>query len=207
MSSSENPTNTSAKESTEEVIDQYPGIVHWLGPEYASDTNPSKWGLQAMNLAALPSPCAHPTLLFYIFGECATHISKLIKTTPSSAIDTVLTAFFQPYFSRLPNYSEQDDKCKPTGVLASNWTGDGLAGYGSYCNFQVGVEEGDKDIECMRKGMPERHVWLAGEHTAPFIALGTTTGAYMSGEAVAMKIARTYETSDDETVDRANAER
>lgn len=43
--------------------------------------------------------------------------------------------------------------------------------YGSYCNFQVGLENGDKDIEVMRHGMPERGIWLAGEHTAPFVAL------------------------------------
>lgn len=36
----------------------------------------------------------------------------------------------------------------------------------------------DKDIEALRKGCPERGVWFAGEHTAPFVALGTTTGAY-----------------------------
>lgn len=31
----------------------------------------------------------------------------------------------------------------------------------------------------------ERGVWFAGEHTAPFVALGTTTGALWSGERVA----------------------
>lgn len=30
------------------------------------------------------------------------------------------------------------------------------------------------------------------EHTAPFVALGTTTGAYWSGEGVAGKILRAY---------------
>jgi len=109
-----------------------------------------------------------------------------------------------------------------------------LAGYGSYCNFQVlasekaegkGEGEGDggrggpcagkgeqvregkerdgdgdggggveldKDIEALRAGMPDRGVWLAGEHTAPFVALGTVTGAWWSGEGVAMRIAAAY---------------
>lgn len=41
----------------------------------------------------------------------------------------------------------------------------------------------------MREGMGvERGVWLAGEHTAPFVGLGTTSGAYWSGEAVAGRI-------------------
>jgi hypothetical protein len=31
-------------------------------------------------------------------------------------------------------------------------------------------------------------LWLAGEHVAPFVALGTTTGAYWSGEGVARRV-------------------
>ena len=31
-------------------------------------------------------------------------------------------------------------------------------------------------------------IWLAGEHVAPFVALGTTTGAYWSGEGVARRV-------------------
>lgn len=44
------------------------------------------------------------------------------------------------------------------------------------------------DVLCMRHGMPEYGIWLAGEHTAPFDGLGTVAGAYESGEAVAMRI-------------------
>ncbi len=39
----------------------------------------------------------------------------------------------------------------------------------------------------------ERGIWFAGEHTAPFIALGTTTGAYWSGEGIARRIVALYE--------------
>jgi len=80
----------------------------------------------------------------------------------------------------------------PTGALATAWAKDELAGYGSYSNFQTGLERGDEDIECMREGLPERRVWLAGEHTAPFKALGTVTGAYWAGEGVARRIAEVY---------------
>ena len=41
----------------------------------------------------------------------------------------------------------------------------------------------------MRKGVPERGIWIAGEHTAPFVALGTVTGAWWAGEGVARRIA------------------
>lgn len=68
------------------------------------------------------------------------------------------------------------------------WQFDELAGNGSYCNFQVGIKEADKDVEAIRHGVPERRLWFAGEHTAPFEELGTAAGAYMSGEAVALRI-------------------
>jgi hypothetical protein len=67
-------------------------------------------------------------------------------------------------------------------------------------NFQVREElaEGgaevklEEDIKALRWGMPERGIWLAGEHTAPFVALGMLTRAYWSGESVGMRILRAY---------------
>lgn len=58
-----------------------------------------------------------------------------------------------------------------------------------------GIEEValDKDIETVREGCPERGIWFAGEHTAPFVALGTVTGAYWSGEAAGRRIAAAYD--------------
>jgi len=44
----------------------------------------------------------------------------------------------------------------------------------------------------LRKGLPERGVWMAGEHCAPFVALGTVTGAYWSGEGVAKRVGEVY---------------
>ena len=48
----------------------------------------------------------------------------------------------------------------------------------------------------MRAGVPEEGIWLAGEHTAPFVALGTVTGAYWSGEDVARRVIRACETGE-----------
>ena len=50
----------------------------------------------------------------------------------------------------------------------------------------------DKDIEVLRQGCPERGIWFAGEHTAPFVAVGTVTGAYWSGEAVGRRVLAAY---------------
>ncbi|KAK4993421.1 hypothetical protein LTR50_000351 [Elasticomyces elasticus] len=173
------------------TTEDYPGFTHWISPHYAN-SNPDHWDQQGCNLAALPPSCAHPTLLFYIYGPCGRHIADLVKTTPEAELDDTLYDFFNPYYSRLPNYSASDPACRPKAVLATAWANDRFAGYGSYSNFQIGLEEGDRDIECMRHGMPERHIWFAGEHTAPFVALGTSTGAYWSGEAVANRIVKAY---------------
>lgn len=35
-------------------------------------------------------------------------------------------------------------------------------------------------------------MWIAGEHTSPFVALGTVTGAWWSGEGVAGRIVEAY---------------
>jgi hypothetical protein len=42
----------------------------------------------------------------------------------------------------------------------------------------------------MRDGcsMAERGVWFAGEHTAPVTEMGTVTGAYLAGEAIARRL-------------------
>jgi hypothetical protein len=69
---------------------------------------------------------------------------------------------------------------------------DELSGHGSYTTFRTGLERGDEDIEIIREGLTDRKLWFAGEHCAPFVALGTVTGAYWSGEAVAKRIAQIY---------------
>jgi hypothetical protein len=123
------------------------------------------------------------------------HLASLLSkyASPSDPeAQKILTEFFTPYFSRLPNYSTTDSSHQPIAILATVWANDELAGYGSYANFQTGLERGDEDVEVMRRGMPDRGVWLAGEHTAPFVALGTVTGAYWAGEGVAKRIVDLY---------------
>lgn len=166
----------------------YPGFTHWLSPSYAHSTNPQEWDQQGMNFAALPGDSSQPTILFYIYGPCAKHIASLITSKTPAETDAILFNFFEPYYSHLPNYDSRNPACKPKGVLATAWASDEFAGYGSYSNFQVGLEKGDEDIEAMREGMPEEGIWFAGEHTAPFVALGTSTGAWWSGEGVAKRI-------------------
>ncbi|KAH7132347.1 hypothetical protein B0J11DRAFT_224632 [Dendryphion nanum] len=173
----------------------WPGFTIWSSPRYAPDTNPSHWNQECINLAALPADTAHPTLLFYTFGPTSLHLASLLSaySSPDSPpAQELLKEFFHPYFSRLPNYSASDPSHQPEKLLATAWANDELAGFGSYANFQTGLENGDKDVEAMRRGLPERGLWLAGEHTAPFVALGTATGAYWAGEGVAKRIAKAY---------------
>lgn len=144
-------------------------------------------------MASLAPGTAHPTLLFYIFGEQSCYFAaKMTKLNNPALIDDFLVDFFKPYYSRLPGYAEDSADCRPTECLATNWLCDEFAGFGSYSNFQVGLEAGDADIEIMREGLPDRGIWFAGEHTAPFLGLGTTTGAYWSGEAVGQRIAEAH---------------
>lgn len=170
-----------------------PIFIRFLAPTYAAASNPEHWSIEMLSLAST----AHPTLLFYLHGPCATHVTNLITTLSPTSLAYLqrLQAFFHPYYSRLPHFSPT--ACQPTRALATDWQHDPLAGFGAYINFQVsepaaeGAEERrlDEDIEALREGVPERGLWLAGEHVAPFVALGTVTGAWWSGEEVARRIA------------------
>ncbi|KAH8687593.1 hypothetical protein BGZ60DRAFT_522243 [Tricladium varicosporioides] len=171
--------------------DQFTGFMQWLAPSY-SDRNPQKWNQECVDLATLPGSCAHPTLLYYIYGDQSVALSaELARLSEKEKLEH-LTSFFKPYYSRLPFYNDNSIDCIPTSCLATSWVTDDLAGNGSYSTFRTGLQEGDKDIEIMREGLVGRSLWFAGEHTAPFVALGTVTGAYWSGEAVGKRIAEAY---------------
>ncbi|KAK3680421.1 flavin-containing amine oxidase [Podospora appendiculata] len=174
----------------------FPSFAHFLHPEYvpASQTH---FNIEMVPLSSrtIFGPAATPTLLLYTHDPCAAHVSSLIYNLPPTSREyfTVLNAFFRPYYSRLPNYVAEHADCTPVAILATDWHADDLAGNGAYTNFQVGGDDGadvrlDEDVRAMRAGMPERGVWFAGEHTAPFVALGTTTGAYWSGEMAGVKV-------------------
>lgn len=168
----------------------------FLEPSYVKTrpANTTEWNQECVSLASLSAPYAHPTLLFYIYGPCATYIVTQLRDQPTTSSEfEFLDEFTRPFYSRLRGFSASNPECKPLAFLATQWQNDPHAGNGSYCNFQVGVEEADLDIEILRAGMgEERGVWFAGEHTAPFVALGTTTGAYWSGERAAGQICDVY---------------
>ncbi|KYK60556.1 hypothetical protein DCS_01693 [Drechmeria coniospora] len=169
------------------------GFAQWLSPNYASDSNPDRWSLEAVEMASLDAKTSHPTILFYLFGEQSKHLtSKAREMQDPVKRERFLLDFFKPYYSRLPHYSETSADCRPNGCTTTDWLHDELAGYGSYSNFQAGLLEGDEDIKVMREGIPDQGFWLAGEHTAPFVALGTATGAYWSGESIGRSIAKAY---------------
>lgn len=168
------------------------GFCQWLAPKYALDTNPKRWTHEVVELASLNADTAHPTLLFYIYGEQSQLITSTARSLTPKEKHEYLCSFFKPYYTRLPHFDAENPNCQPTSSFATDWLGDDMAGNGSYSNFQVGLQEGDKDIRVMREGVPVEGIWLAGEHTAPFVALGTVTGAYWSGESVGRRIAEAY---------------
>lgn len=177
--------------------DAFPGYTNFLAPHYSPETNPSHWPQEAYNLAAFAAPHKHPTLLFYIYGDCSQALIAL--SCPSSPSNHPphhqtlhpggpgtlhpLYPFFLPYIALLPHYSPDSPACVPSRILNTTWQLDDLAGNGSYVNFQVPIADAAGDVLCMRDGMgATRKVWFAGEHTSPFEECGTATGAFLAGE-------------------------
>ncbi|KAK6841752.1 hypothetical protein PG987_002612 [Apiospora arundinis] len=171
-------------------------FVPALSPRLTKAINGIGYGClekEVVELASLDPSTSQPTLLFYTYGDQSRYLTNEVgKLQTQEKKDAFLYDFFRPYYSRLPHYDAESPDCKPVGSFATDWLHDELAGNGSYSNFQVGMTEGDEDIAVMREGLPERGLWLAGEHTAPFVALGTATGAYWSGESVGRRIADAY---------------
>ncbi|KAL2868400.1 flavin monoamine oxidase family protein [Aspergillus lucknowensis] len=174
-------------------------FAQFLDPTYAPHPEHILWNQECLSLAALPGATAHPTLLFYTYGPCASHIVEQLTSLPQDpstylhASNSLLKSILEPFYSLLHNYSPDSPDCQPTAIQATTWQSDPYAGNGSYCNFQVGLSDGDRDIEVLRAGMGlDRGIWFAGEHTAPFVALGTTTGAFWSGERAAGQVCALY---------------
>ncbi|KAI9742307.1 MAG: hypothetical protein M1818_004207 [Claussenomyces sp. TS43310] len=147
-------------------------------------------------------------------------LARLAPSTAAARADW-LVRYLTPYFNRLPGYAPDAAACRIVSAHFTDWLADDLAGNGSYSNFQTVVPPSatsstsssshldgsrgsnttttssppqalDRDIEALRHGLPERGVWFAGEHTSPFAALGTVTGAWWSGEAVGRRIVRAW---------------
>lgn len=179
-------SDANGEEEQEQADRRGTSFMHWLSPSYAPDTNPNKWRLETVNFNAFDAPYRRNILLFYTYGECSIYITGSIRGMEKEARDAWLRQFFEPYYSRLPNYDP--NTCAPLRYLATEWANDEFAGFGSYCNFQVGMDDAAGDVEAIRYGMPDHHIYFAGEHTAPFDGLGTVAGAYQSGEAIARRI-------------------
>jgi hypothetical protein len=147
----------------------FPIETLFLHPEYAPDSNLARCMQEMLSLALLPRPYAHATVMFYVFGEWGAHITKLVRGMAQDSPEyyKTLKTCFEPYYSCLPNFDVSSPDCTPRAFLSSDWQNDKFAGYGSYCNYQVGLTDGARDIEVMREGMGvERGIWFAGEHTA-----------------------------------------
>jgi hypothetical protein len=172
--------------------DSFPSYTNWLSPQYAPETNPKRWPQEIWNLASFSKPNSHPTILFYLYGDCSRHIVDSIHGKTKAEKDGFVSEFFYPYYSRLPGFDKNSPDCTPKAILASEWLKDDLNGNGSYCNFQVGIEAADKDVEAIRNGCIERRLWFCGEHAAPFEECGTVAGAYLSGESVGRKVVDLY---------------
>ncbi|KKK15274.1 hypothetical protein ARAM_001925 [Aspergillus rambellii] len=192
VNGSESHTNDPSTDLTQNQSSPFAQFLH---PAYTEVPAGIPWNQECLSMASFPEDCAHPTLLFYTYGPCATHIVSTVSAMDpaSSEYYTFLDNFTKPFYSRLHGYSSSSPDCTPKAFLATQWQNDPYAGNGSYCNFQVGLQQGDEDIEVLRAGVGLDHgIWFAGEHTSPFVALGTTTGAFWSGERAGGQICARY---------------
>jgi hypothetical protein len=171
-------------------LPQYPCFTHFHSPVYGMFPSDLPANAIVISLAHLPDRYAHPTLLFYLHGPCGAKIVQSIEglEVHSSTYNRTIDAFARPYYSLLPNFSSD---IRPLSWFCSAWQNDPFAGNGSYSNIQVGLKDAYGDVEALQGGCrfgEERGVWLSGEHTAPPSRLGTTTGAFFSGESTARRI-------------------
>ena len=178
--------------NSDPAADTFPCYVNWLTPSYAGDSNPKAWPQEIWDLSTFRSPHNHPTILFYLYGDCSRYIVNMIHGKSPAEKFRLLDEFFHPYYSRLPCYSADNESCTPKAILATEWLKDELAGGASYCNFPVGTEAADQDVLAFRQGCSERRLWFCGEHAAPFEECGTVAGAYLSGEHAANSILNIY---------------
>lgn len=178
------PTASEAKDEADDLV----SFIHWLSPSDKSLNNLWKWRLECVSFHAFAEPYRRNVLLFYTYGDCSSHITTSIRELSGPVREQWLRNFFEPYYSTLPGYTKD---CGPLRFLATEWCNDDLAGNGSYSNFQIGMSDAARDVEAVRHGMPEQHIYFAGEHTAPFDGLGTVAGAYTSGEKIAKRIIET----------------
>lgn len=113
--------------------EQFTGHVQFLSPRYAATTNPARWTQESIDLSTMPHDVAHPTILFYIYGEQSIKLAEDLRSLSSAeAQQQFLIDFYEPYFSRLPNYVKGAQQCTPIDCLATSWVTDELAGNGSY---------------------------------------------------------------------------
>jgi lysyl oxidase-like protein 2/3/4 len=172
---------------------EYPCFTHFHQPFYGKHPSDIPANAIVISLAHLPGECAHPTLLFYLHGPCGAKVVASVEgLEPHSKIyNHLIDDFARPYYSLLPNFSRDDSSTQPISWFCSAWQQDRFAGNGSYSNVQVGMKDAYGDVEALQSGCrfgEEQGIWLIGEHTAPPAIMGTTTGAYVSGERGARRI-------------------
>ena len=184
----------------DEVSEQGPCFVHYLTPKYLPDGQPA-YSMEIVTLSSKKVFGKHsqPMVFMQTYGECAAHIIAMLRPHDRHSPEylAILSRFFKPYLALLPHYDTKNPTCLPIAAVSTAWLDDELGGFGSYTNFKTSnTKPGeivlDDNVRSMREGEPDRGLWFAGEHVAPFVALGTTTGAYWSGECVAMRIAAAH---------------
>ncbi|KAI0426268.1 hypothetical protein F5Y09DRAFT_334304 [Xylaria sp. FL1042] len=149
------------------------GAIDSLNPsqlEKVFITFPSAFYISDANEDTLPSYTNwltlsyHPTLLFYLYGDRSWYIINSVYGKTREERHHFLREGFHPYYSRLPGFHAEEQACHPKAILAAEWLRDDLCGNGSYFNFQVGIEDTDKEVLALREGCAGRRLWFCKGH-------------------------------------------
>ena len=177
---------------------EYSSVTHFHKPFHGKHSSDIPANAIVISLAYLPSECAHPTLLFYLHRPCR---AKVVQSVEGLELDSriynqSINDFARQYYSLLPNFSEDDPSTQPIAWFCSALQQDPFAGDGSYSNIQIGIQDAYGDVEALQSGCgfgEEQGIWVIGEHTAPPAVMGTTTGAYVSGERGARRVCEQWD--------------
>ena len=61
---------------------EFSGFSQFLAPTYSA-LNPKRWIQEMLELGTLPGACAHPTLLYYIFGDQSRALTSDLRPYPT----------------------------------------------------------------------------------------------------------------------------
>lgn len=153
----------------------------WRSGRLQSSCEPSSYPLDVDMYAF----CAEPLIEFITLpgSSLLLYVAAATAAKLRAMSDAERRAFVMPYISRMPGY----EGSQITMLEMTNWLADPFS-RGSYSYAPVGSRDTRADCHTLSKGVPDKRLWLAGEHAVAIqdgTEIGTAHGAYLSGQRAA----------------------